>query len=788
MRDAESATEQPAPSFAGLLRKLRVEAKLTQEELARVASVSPRSVSDLERGVTRTAHKDTALLLADALGLPGPVREVFVAAARGQVPAADVLAAMSASRNNLPTPVDSFVGRQMEMAEITRAVRTGRLVTLTGPGGSGKTRLALEAAAALVPEFADGVWLVELATISDSGRLPGTVAQVLGVSDRSGEALGDTLAGWLRDRHLLLILDNCEHVVDAVGGFCERLLPACGRLRILATSREFLDVHGEHAIQTPPLAVPDDPALAPLSDAVRLFLARAAARAPGFRPDEADLGMVMQVCRRLDGLPLAIELAAARLRALSLSQLATRLDDQFWLLTGASRTKVSRQRTLEAVVAWSYDLLREVEQRTFARLAVFPDHFTLEMAEAVAFQPGDGEFDVVDTVARLVDKSLVTAVNTPDGLRYRMLEMLRQYGHDRLAEHGDLDRFQERLFAWAMSGVEHLELVMRTPAMDEALHTAAINAVTYRAAMQWADSHGQQGAALRIAAMVPLSHHGWERRTEILERLNRADKAAQLDDMVAGHSWTAIANLCFEQNDWQASLQAGTRAVEHFKAARLPRLTSWAQFFCLIAAWGDGRPAEVDRLVSEAIASFRRERDDVGLGWSLLVASLRSVDLEAAEQMAAEADELLRRAGVPMGVAHNLEGRGIIAFERGELSEAARLLTEAIQAFASYGNIGCTAHALEAAAVVIATAAQEGDSSAVELLAAAEQFRQQSGQAHRPWEMQARLEPLKKRISTRSATAGIAAHPLGRRYTLSVASMLAAQALQSVEAPTPADP
>jgi predicted ATPase/DNA-binding XRE family transcriptional regulator len=780
--------EQPALSFAGLLRRLRSQACLTQEELAEAARLSPRSVSDLERGINRTARKDTALLLADALGLAGPVREAFVAAARGQVPAAEVMAAVSASRSNLPIAVDSFVGRRMELAEIARAVRADRLVTLTGPGGSGKTRLALEAAASLVPEFADGVWLAELAAVSNSARLPGTVAQVLGVSDRPGEALGDRLADWLRDRHLLLILDNCEHIVEAVCSLCEWLLPACSRLRILATSREFLDVRGEHAIQTPPLTVPDDPALAPLSDAVRLFLARAAAAAPWFRPDEADLGTVMQVCRRLDGLPLAIELAAARLRALSLAQLAARLDDQLWLLTGASRAHVSRQRTLEAVVAWSYNLLGDVEQSTFARLAVFPDHFTLEMAEAVVSEPAAGESDVLNVVSRLVDKSLVTTVNAPDGLRYRLLEMLRQYGHDRLLEHGELDQFQERLFSWAMSGVEHLELVIRTQAMDEALRRAAIDAVTYRAAMRWADSHRQEGPALRIAAMVPLSNHGWERRTEILERLGRADGAGQLDDAVAGHAWTAIANLSFEQSDWQASLQASTRAVEHFKAAGLSRLTTWARFFCLISAWGAGQSAEVDRLITEVIADFRRERDDMGLGWSLCVASMRSADLEAAKQMAAEADGLLRRVGMSMGVAHNLEGLGIIAFERGELNEAASLLAEAVQAFASYGNIGCTAHALEAAAVVVATAAHDGHSTAAELLAAAEQFRQQSGQDHRPWEIRASLEPLKNRIVTPNATADAGARAVGRRYTLSVASMLAAQALRSVEAATPAEP
>ena len=775
--------EQPALSFAGLLRQLRSEARLTQEELAEAARLSPRSVSDLERGINRTARKDSALLLADALGLAGPVRNVFVEAARGRLPAGDVIAALTASRNNLPTPVDSFVGRQMELGEITEAIRAGRLVTLAGPGGSGKTRLALEAAASLMREFADGVWFVALATISEGQRLPGTVAQVLGVSDRADEDIVDTLQAWLRNRELLLILDNCEHVVEAAGGFCERLLPTCGRLRILATSREFLDLRGEHAIQTPPLAVPDDLALASLSDAVQLFLARAAARAPWFQPDEADLGTVMQICRRLDGLPLAIELAAARLRALSLAQLAARLDEQFWLMIGGSRTEIPRQRTLEAVVAWSYNLLSEVEQRTFARLAVFPDHFTMEMAEAVVPGFGVGELEVVDILSRLVNKSLVTTVNAPDGLRYQLLEMLRQYGWHRLIEGGEAGRIQEGLFTWAMSGVEQLEMVIRTPAMDDALQKAAINAVTYHAAMRWADSHGKDGAALRIAAMVPLSLHGWERRTEILARLTRAEGEGQLDDVVAGHAWTAIANLSFEQSDWQASLQASTRAFEHFRAAGLPRLTAWAQYFCSISAWGAGQLAESEYLVTEVIANFRRERDDMGLGWSLCMAALRSADPEAAKQMAAEADELLRRVGVPMGVAHNLEGRGIIAFEAGELSEAANFLTQAIQAFASYGNIGCTAHALEAAAVVIAAASRDRDSLAAELLTAAEQFRRQSGQQHRPWEMRARLGPLKDRIVAASATPDTAAPVPGRQYTLSVASMLAAQALQSLEAP-----
>jgi predicted ATPase/class 3 adenylate cyclase len=685
---------------------------------------------------------------------------------------------LSALPNNLPAPVDSFIGRQMEVAEIAEAIRADRLVTLTGPGGSGKTRLALEVAASLVPTFADGVWFVALATIHDGARLYETLSQVLGVSDIRGEPIADTLERWLSDRDLLLILDNCEHVVEAVARLCQRLLPACSRLRILATSREFLDVRGEHAIQTPPLGISDDPALAPLSDAVQLFLARARARAPSFRPDEADLATVIQVCRRLDGLPLAIELAAVRLRAMSLAQLASRLADQFWRLTGGGRTEIARQRTLEAVVTWSYDLLSEAEQHTLARLAVFPDHFTLEMAEPVVSDPPVDEPDVVDIVARLVGKSLVTTVNAPDGLRYQLLEMLRQYGRDRLTESGDDDRVQQRLLTWAISGLERLESVIRTPAMDDALRQAAINAVTYRAAMRWAAAHGQEGAALRIASMVPLTHHRGERRAEILEGLSQADRAGQLDDAAAGHAWAAITNLAFEQGDWPAALEAGAKAAGHFQAARLPRLATWARYIRAHSAWGAGRLAEVDRLIGEVIASFRREHDEMGLGYSLWVASLRSADLAAAKEMAAEADDLLRRVGAPMGVAHNAEGRGIIAFESGELGDAANFLTDAIEAFASYGNVGCTAHALEAAAVVIATAGHDDVGSAIELLAAADELRRQSGQGHRPWEIRARLGNLEDRIGTRGAAASLPAHP-GREYSLSVAASLAVSALRS---------
>ena len=686
---------------------------------------------------------------------------------------------LSALPNNLPAPVDSFVGREMELAEIASALCDSRLVTLTGPGGAGKTRLALEVAASLVPDFTDGVWFVPLATVDDGSRVFEAVAAVLGVSDTSGEAIEDTLGRWLSDRDLLLILDNCEQVVASAALLCERLLPACPGLHVLATSREFLDVRGEHAIRTPPLSIPDDLALAPLSDAVQLFLARASARAPSFRPEDADLGTVIEVCRRLDGLPLAIELAAVQLRAMSLSQLATRLNERFWRLTAGGRTEIPRQRTLEAVVTWSYDLLSAQEQQALARLAVFPDHFTLAMAEAVISAPPVDEADVFDIVSRLVTKSLVSTVNAPDGLRYQLLEMLRQYGGDRLAERGEVDVVQQRLLDWAMSGVEQIESVIRTPAMDDALREASINAVTYRAPMHWAAAHGQELAALRIASMVPLTHHRGERRAEILERLGAAERAGELDDAAAGHAWAAITNLAFEQNDWPAALTASAEAVARFEAGGLPRLAAWARYIGTIAAWGAGELEEADRLIGEAIATFRDENDEMGLGYSLWLASLRSTDPSAATEMAAEADGLLRGVGAPMGVAHNFEARGIIAYERGEIADAARFLLDAINLFASYHNIGCTAHALEAAAVVIAAAGGEDAGRAVDVLAAADELRGQSGQGHRPWEIRARLGNLDGPLVTDALPASGQAWA-GRSYTLAEAASLTVSALRSL--------
>lgn len=294
--------------------------------------------------------------------------------------------------NNLPRQVTSFVGREREIAEVRRLLGTTRLLTLTGSGGAGKTRLSLQVAADLLDEYADGVWLTELASLSDPALVPQSVASALGVREEPGRALVETLTDWLKSRTLLLLLDNCEHLLTACAQLADTLLKACPNLHILASSREGLGITGETTYRIPSLSLPDaKEAATPESlsqyESVRLFIERAVAASPSFQVTNQNAPAVAQLCVRLDGIPLAIGLAAARIRALSVDQIAQRLDDRFRLLTGGSRTALPRQQTLRALIDWSYDLLSDEEKTLLRRLSVFAGGWTLEAAEAVCAAP-----------------------------------------------------------------------------------------------------------------------------------------------------------------------------------------------------------------------------------------------------------------------------------------------------------------------------------------------------------------------------------------------------------------
>jgi predicted ATPase len=687
------------------------------------------------------------------------------------------LRAHSALANNLPSGQDRFVGRVRELHAAVEALTTSRLVTLTGPGGTGKTRLALEVARNVLPDFPDGVWFVPLARGSGSQRVVALVAESLGLRESGERDLDAEVEQWLGPRNVLLLLDNCEHVVEEVAALADRLLELSPGLRILTTSRELLGVRAERAMRVPPLSMPDDQGDG-RSDAVELLLARAETMVPDFDRDGVDVELAGQLCRRLDGLPLAIELAAARLRAVSMEELANRLDDRFRLLTGGSRTDLPRHRTLQAVVTWSYDLLLEPEQQVFRRVSVFPDDFTLAAAEAVVSGPPVPEGDVLDVLTRLVEKSLLSVAPVGGGYRYRLLETLRQYGQDRLVESGEVAEWRNRLLDWTMQEVADVEQALRTPRQDAALGAAIANRTSHLAAMTWAREQGNDTAALRIISVVPVASAG-ERRTLIESCLEAVDGANRTEDLSVGRAYAALANVAFEQGDWAYGVEVSRRAFDYFDRAGDRRQAAWSLSMEMNLHWGAGDLQEVDRLQGRITREYHELHDDMGLGYTLWSASMRTRDLDEAEAMAAEADVLLRRTGSRMGIAHNVEGWGIIAFERGDLPTAARRVSEALTLFSGAMSYGCTAHALEAAVVVLSQrrplVVDEGTLG--EILVAADWLRDRSGQGHRPWEVRARNPKVAALLDGLVSQAT----PDQRPHTLASAATAALEALGRTE-------
>lgn len=351
---------------------------------------------------------------------------------------AEALHTLDVERVHLPSQLTTFVGRQAELEEVTRMIRESRLVTLTGAGGTGKTRLAAEAASALADEHPDGVWMVELDPISDGDLVASEVANLWGLRPGEGIDLVQVIAGHLTRRRLLLVVDNCEHVRASAARVVAALLAAASGLSVVATSRESLGIPGETVYRVPSLGLPASGAVDVDSDAVRLFLDRAGRVRPGFSAAPSDLAAIARICRRLDGIPLGIELAAARMRTLGPVELADRIDDSFRILAGGAKTGAARQRTLETAIDWSYDLLDDRESSLFRRLSVFAGGFDLAAAEVVGASEDIEGWEILDLVDQLVDKSLVVVGPTGGGTRFRLLEPIRRYGEERLVETGEL--------------------------------------------------------------------------------------------------------------------------------------------------------------------------------------------------------------------------------------------------------------------------------------------------------------------------------------------------------------
>ncbi|HEV3497400.1 MAG TPA: BTAD domain-containing putative transcriptional regulator, partial [Actinomycetes bacterium] len=463
------------------------------------------------RGEALRAYERCRRVLSEELGVsPSPPTEAAYLALLGVEPDASPEPPPSEPPgpvSNLPLQLTRLVGRDEELAAVEKALSGTRLLTLTGTGGVGKTRLAIAAAAEVAAEFADGAFLVELAPLADADLLPQQVLAALGLREEAGQSPAGTLAAHLRSRHLLLVLDNCEHLVGPAAVLAEGLLRTCPRLTVLATSREPLGVPGEATWRVPSLST---------AGATALFTERARAVRPDFTVDEAAAPVVAHLCRRLDNIPLAIELAAARTIALSVEEIAERLDDRFRLLSGGARTAVPRQQTLRAMVDWTYGSLSDLERRVFDRLAVFGSTFDVAAAEQVVAGDGVEEGDVVDVLTALVNKSLLVAERPAAGgvTRYRLLETMRHYARERLAESGQAAAVRARHLARAVAMAQAAEAELDGPDQAAVLDRLEGEHDDLRVALAWGTSGGDAEPALRLATALG---RFWEVRGHLSE-------------------------------------------------------------------------------------------------------------------------------------------------------------------------------------------------------------------------------------------------------------------------------
>jgi predicted ATPase/DNA-binding XRE family transcriptional regulator len=648
-----------AASFAALLRRYRVANGLSQEALAERAGLSARAISDLERGARRAPYRETVRLLAEALGLAPADRVALEAAVdRGRGPLARAEEPTEVEPSTLPAAVTPLIGRGHEVASLQSQLRQGdaRLITLTGPPGIGKTRLALAVAAGLADDLRDGVVFAGLAPISDPRLVATTILQALGIPDIGGQPT-QRLKDILRRKKALLVLDNFEQVVGA-GSLVGELLEACPSLAVLITSRVAVRLRGEHEFLVQPLTFPSRTedaghlmgaeTLSSFS-AVALFVERARAVRPSFTLTDKNAAAVVEICRRLDGLPLAIELAATRCNVLTPQAMLRRLDHRLRLLTDGARDAPERQRTLRAAIAWSHDLLSAEEQVLFRRLGVFVGGCTLTSVERVCDAPGDLGLDVLDGVGALVDQSLVQQGEDTDGeSRFAMLETLREYALEQLETAGERHLVQQRHAAHVLTVAAEAEPYLFTAERGRWLRRLNEEQDNIRAALRFSIEQDDPELGLRLVGALWM----W-----FLRRL-----------LVEGRSWA---------EDLLLHRGAGQRT-----AARASALFAAGHF-----AWLQGDVRAMRTRLEESVAIRRDLRDDAGLGRALPFLGLAiDDDHKAGQRFAEEGVALCRKLNDSWGLAMGLTNLGRIEGTWGHDLAAESPLEEATGLFRSIGD------------------------------------------------------------------------------------------------------
>ena len=655
------------------------------------------------------------------LDRPEHVYQLLAAGLRREFPP---LRATGERPTNLRPPANSFVGRQRELADLRDLLAGNRLVTLVGFGGTGKTRLSLQVATECLDDYGDGAWLVELAPITDPDLVCGEIGRALGVQLQPGRSPMETIEDYLRAKEMLLLLDNCEQVIDAAAGATERLLGSCPALHVLASSRERLDIAGEAVYTVPSLALPEakrgpdrnEPApdaeieLAAGSEAVKLFVERATATLPSFALDAHNVRAVVDICRRLDGIPLALELAAARVNVLSPAEIAQGLDDRFRLLTGGRRTAVPRQRTLQGLIDWSWDLLDEADQRLLRRLAVFAGGWTLEGAAVVtgdqvdptAPPSGSTRVRALDGVQRLVDRSLVI-VQHDATTRYGMLETIREYALERLEESDEAAEIRARHFAHFRRMAVDAEPGLEGPDMLEWLKRLDAEIENLRAALGWAFGNNPEGAletavGLSVYWNVRLiGSEGFERMTDAVELARTwrtaggsppsAERSA-LAARVLSHAAQVLASYTGRRADPALGEEAAAMARETGDPDVLAD-TLATLAFARVAVDGMVPLAGPEAVAAREALELAEQRGDwyrASIIAAAFATSESAVDPKSAEAWLDRAAESADRSGNPFVVGNIVGARGRVASLAGRLPEAERWFLEARGRYVAIGD------------------------------------------------------------------------------------------------------
>lgn len=612
--------------------------------------VTSNATGQLLRGVMpeRTELRDLGEHRLKDLAEPEHVWQLVAPSLPDKFPPLQSLASLP---NNLPRQVTPLIGRENVLAEIERFVLEHPLVTLTGTGGVGKTRLALHAGADLLDGLEDGVWFVELAPVGDAGLVVNTIASTLGLHERSNRAMLDVLVEYLRPRRLLLILDNCEHLIDEAARAADAILRAAPNVRILATSREPLRIAAEHVYRVPSLAVPSGDLLTSEEalnyGALALFAERAAASDVNFALTDETAPIVAEVCRRLDGIALAIELAAARAKVLPPRQLAQKLDERFRVLTGGSRTALPRQQTMRALIDWSYDLLSEQEQRLFRRVAIFVGGWTLEAAESVCTGETLDALEVVDLLSSLVDKSLIVA-EAPDHPRYRLLESMRAFALEKLERSGERETLERRQAEWGADLADRAFEAWWTASTWQWRAEFEPELENARAAIGWALAHDEIVLATRIVVAMSEAYRSLgavEARSWLEAVVEKLDEAAH--PVLAARAWDALSKATLGSR----KIDAAQRAAELAERCDDPVTRTLSLSDMAFGLLQTGRTLEAQAVIDKAL------------------------------QLSIESN--LTRSSIHLGV---LNRRASISRRFGRFDEARRLYDEALALATALGN------------------------------------------------------------------------------------------------------